>query len=366
MTTRGESLGELEDRTTDGADQERAWLMAIVEQMPGGLIIAEAPTGRVLIVNEEARTLLGIADGQSLHGIGRAFRPDGSHFEPDETPLARALEGETVTGELMEIVDYDGHRFVLNVRAAPIRDHTGRITAAVSMLENVTEREMMDRAERDFVTNAAHELQSPLAAITSAIDVLQAGAKDSAERDLFMGHIERESKRLDRLTKALLTLARTQVDVEPPRMELIDLCPMLEAIADRMEPLHGVELTVECPKETALVSNRELLEQAISNVVRNAVKYTEKGSIRLIGTPQGESVLVAVRDTGVGIPKSSLPRVSQRFYRADTSREGFGLGLAIVQESMNVLEGELEVASSPGYGTTVTLKLPARATRVMR
>jgi two-component system, sensor histidine kinase len=369
MRGRQESDGALEPpvlEPTEELELERARLMAIVEQMPGGLIIAEAPSGRVVTVNEHARRLLGIPDGETLHGIDRAFRADGSRYEPEETPLARALEGETVLTERIEIVGLEDQRFVVNVRAAPVRDRSGRITAAVSMLEDVTLEEARHRAELEFVMNAAHELQSPLAAITSAVEVLQAGAKDRPERDLFMQHIERESRRLDRLTKALLTLARTQVDVEPPKTQVIDICPLLEAIAERMEPAPGVSLSVECPGDLALVSNRELIEQAISNVVRNSVKYTDKGAITLLAAPRDGRAVIAVRDTGSGIPEEALPRVAERFFRAEGSKEGFGLGLAIVQAAMDVLDGELEIASSIGYGTTVTLSLPMRATRVSR
>ena len=352
---------------TDELEQERPQLAAIVEQMPGGLIIASALTGKVIVVNAQARRLLGIDGEAPLHGIlGDACRPDGSKYEPERLPLARALRGETVQGERLQISSGEGERFFLNVSAAPVRDPDGRITAAVSLLEDVTAQESRDRAEREFVTNAAHELQSPLAAITSAVEVLQAGAKDSDQRDLFMEHIERESRRLDRLMRALLTLARAQVDLEQPRWEVIDLCPMLQAIAERMEPAEGVELTVECPPDVGLVSNRALLEQAVSNVVSNSVKYTEQGKIRLVATPRNTSVVIAVVDTGVGIPDEAIPHVAERFYRADGSHEGFGLGLAIVEEAMNVLEGELEVASSVGYGTTVTMTLPVRATRVGR
>ena len=352
------------DEPFDVLHQERAWLTAIVEQMPGGVIIAEAPSGRVLTVNEQARNLLGIADGQTLHGIDRAFKLDGSRYAPAEFPLARALAGERVAGERMEIAGPEGERSVIDVRAAPVRDHTDKITAAVSLLEDVTGQEDRDRAERDFVTNAAHELQSPLAAITSSIEVLQAGAKEGPERELFLAHIERESRRLDRLTRALLTLARAQVAVEEPQQELIDVCPMLEAIAERTEPSQGVEVTVECPVDLAVITNRALLEQAISNVVRNSVKYTKEGSVCLIGARRGDDVVVAVRDTGPGIPREALPRVTERFYRAAEGEEGFGLGLAIVDATMTVLGGELQIASSVGYGTTATLNLPIGVTLV--
>jgi PAS domain S-box-containing protein len=349
----------------DEPEQEPVWLAAAVEQMPGGVVIASAPSGKVIVVNDQARTMLGIEEGAPLHGIhGEALKPDGTRYELEEFPLARALRGETVRAEWLQIAGEDGERIFLSVSAAPIRDRAERIIAAVSLFEDVTAREQRDQAERDFVMNAAHELQSPLAVITSAVEVLQAGVKDGADRDRFLGHIERESKRLDRLTRALLTLARAQVDVEEPRLEMIDVCPLLEAIAERMEPAPAVELSVACSEDLALVSNRVLLEQAISNIVRNSVKYTSEGSIQLLGARRGNDVVIAIRDTGRGIPEEALSQVTERFYRAEDTREGFGLGLAIVDASMKALDGELTIASRRGYGTTVTLKLPVGATRM--
>jgi signal transduction histidine kinase len=339
------------------------WLTAIVEQMPAGLIIAEAPGGRVLTVNARARGLLRIAEGESLHGIDVAYKPDGARYQPEEFPIARALEGETVAGELLEIAGSQGTRFV-SVHAAPVRVHGERITAAVALLEDVTHRQAAERAEGDFVTNAAHELQSPIAAITSAVEVLKAGAKDGPERDVFIDHIDRESQRLIRLTRALLTLARAQAEIEEPRTEVIDLYPLLEAAAERLEPNAGVAVVVDCPQDLALVANQNLLDQLIMNVARNAVKYTDAGSIRLEAELRDGSVEVRVRDTGAGISAEALPHVTERFYRGEESREGFGLGLAIVAAALETMEGELEVASDGvGRGTTVKISLPLGARR---
>jgi signal transduction histidine kinase len=140
---------------------------------------------------------------------------------------------------------------------------------------------------------------------------------------------------------------------------------MLEAIAERMEPAEGVEITVHCPRDLALIANHELLEQLISNVVRNAVKYTDAGSIRLEGQLRDGEARVRVVDTGIGIPADALPRVADRFFRGEKSREGFGLGLAIVQAALETMDGKLEVTSEgPGRGTTVTMSLPLGAKRV--
>jgi signal transduction histidine kinase len=227
-----------------------------------------------------------------------------------------------------------------------------------------TEQDARTRAERDFVTNAAHELQSPIAAITSAVEVLQAGAKDGPERDLFIDHIDRESQRLVRLTRALLTLSRAETEVEEPKTELVELRPMLEAAAERLEPLARAVVTVDCPPDLALVANRELLEQLIMNVARNAVKYTDAGSIRLEAELCEGRTEIRILDTGIGISAEALPRVTERFYRGEETREGFGLGLAIVRAALDTMGGELNVASEGlGRGTTVTIRLPLGAKR---
>jgi PAS domain S-box-containing protein len=358
----------LEERVlerTDELEQERALLAAMLEFMPGGLVIASAPSGTMILVNERARRMLGIDDGAPLHGLGgEAFKADGSRYELDEFPLARALRGEAVDTEEVQVVGQEGRRLFLDVSAAPIRDGAERVTAAVSLLQDVTHRAQRDQAERDFVTNAAHELQSPIAAITSAVEVLQGGAKDAPERDLFIDHIDRESRRLVRLTGALLTLSRAQTEVEEPKTEIVELCPMLAAAAARLEPLARVAITVDCPSDLALVANRALLEQLIMNVARNAVKYTDAGSIRFGAELRDGRAEVRVVDTGIGISPEALPRVTERFYRGEDSREGFGLGLAIVRAALETMGGELDVASAGlGRGTTVTISLPHGAKR---
>jgi signal transduction histidine kinase len=352
----------------DAARKEFAWLTAIVEQMPAGVIIVEAPKGRVLTVSEQARKLLNIADGEVLHGIERASKPDGSAYQPQEFPLFRALNGETITTELLEIGDPEGQRVVVNVRAAPVVGSEGQIVGAVSLLEDVTIRAAWDQAEREFVTNAAHELQSPIAAITSAVEALQVGAKDSPERDVFIDHIDRECQRLVRLTAALLTLARAQTAVEEPARQMIDLCPILEKIveaAEALEAVEGIEFTIDCSPGLALVANRELLEQVLANVVRNAIKYTDAGSVGIEASLVRGRVEISVVDSGIGMSAEVIPRVTERFFRGTRQGKGFGLGLAIVQAALGAMDGTLHVASDGiGRGTTVTISLPLGATRV--
>lgn len=222
-----------------------------------------------------------------------------------------------------------------------------------------------ERVERDFVTNAAHELQAPLASIISAIEVLQAGAKDSPERDIFLEHIERASDRLARLVRSMLVLARAQSGIERPRDELIALEPVLQDTAAALSLAPGVEVRVSCPPDAALVSNRELLEQALINLAENAAKHTAQGTVHLSARASETATVLTVSDTGPGIPALERPHVFERFYRGSgQGAGGFGLGLAIVHAAATSLGAELELESAPGEGTVVRIRFPGVATLV--
>jgi signal transduction histidine kinase len=225
-----------------------------------------------------------------------------------------------------------------------------------------------ERAQREFIANAAHELQSPLAGIISAIEVLQAGAKDTEERDRFLGHIERESRRLERFMRALLVLARTQTLLEPPRSEVVSLRSLLGEVVAEVRPNSGVKVALSCPDDLAAVVNPDLAEQALRSVIENAVKYTRRGRVDIVAEPVSDRALeVRVRDTGPGIAADVQPHVFDRFFRsADIDDPGFGLGLAIAKEAVEVLGGRLELVSEPGSGTLVTLHLPLAARLVQR
>jgi signal transduction histidine kinase len=227
----------------------------------------------------------------------------------------------------------------------------------------MTERIRREAAEQDFVTNAAHELQSPLTAIVSAIEVLQAGAKNTPERDVFLEHIERASDRLARLTRALLVLARAQTGAEAPKTELVELEALLPDVASVVRPAAGVTFHVSCEPLAAVLTNRELLEQAVVSISENAAKYTVKGRIELGARTVDGRAEISISDTGPGIPESEVDRVFDRFYRGEGS-DGSGLGLAIARTAAEALGGDVELESAPGKGTTVRLLIPIAASLV--
>jgi PAS domain S-box-containing protein len=337
------------DRTRE-LTETSARLLTVLQQLPDGVLIFDGD-GELQLANQRAEELL----GQPAERLG--FAVEEMRSSP-HWPLARVLEtGEPAKHDRVEL-ERDGTTLLLELDVVPVR--SGSATVAVVMaFEDVTDRERRERAERDFVTNAAHELQTPIASIASAIDVLQAGAKDRPEdRDRFLDHIERANTRLGNLTRALLTLARAQNRSEQPRAEVIPLAPLLRSVA---ELTAGSMIEVTCADDVAVIANRPLLEQALANLSENAVKYAG-GEVHLAAGRANGRVSIDVVDRGPGIADAHRAHVFERFYRGEGQEAGFGLGLAIVREAVDALGGELALDSGP-HGTRVSIALPGARIR---
>jgi signal transduction histidine kinase len=233
--------------------------------------------------------------------------------------------------------------------------------SALLLVQEVTSREGRQRAEREFAANAAHELRTPIAAIMSALDVLRSGAKDVPEdRDLFLGHIERETARLGRLVEAFLLLARVQTGQEQLALRLVDVASLLDEVAAELEPQDDVRLSVQCELGLATLTDYDLLRQAIWNIASNAVGHTVSGEIRLVGRDLGRSTEIEVLDTGRGIAPADQSQLFDRFFRGRRRiGSGFGLGLPIAQEIARALGGTLDLDSEPGVGTRVRIQVPS-------
>jgi signal transduction histidine kinase len=220
------------------------------------------------------------------------------------------------------------------------------------------------RAEREFVANAAHELLTPLAAMNAAISVLQSGAKEvPRERDAFLADLEHEVERLGRLAQALLVLARVQATGETVARSEVELRPLIGEVARVVRAHPAVSVDVDCDRELTVLTDRGLLERALTNLADNAAANTRQGQIVLAARRGADGLVeLEVRDSGCGMDAGERERAFERFYRAGArGSEGFGLGLAIVHEVVRVLGGHVEIASEPGLGTTVRLTLPAVA-----
>jgi signal transduction histidine kinase len=335
----GQSFAELE--------AERNRLRLLLEQLQEG-VVAVGPDLRVEFANVAAQRLVRghrLVEGEALPEPWPEFslrQVAARLFEPGSAVAqARVEPGPERTYALAGI------------------PAGGSVRLAVIVVSDVSERERRERAEREFVANAAHELRTPIAAIAGAVEALEAGAKDDVvDRERFLAVVSRQSVRLGRLVRALLVLARAQSREETLRLERLRLRPLLLEVADSLDPGSDVALSVDCPPEVEVLAQRDLAEQIVVNLAANAVKHTEAGSIVLTARQLGESVVLEVHDSGRGIAAVDQERIFDRFYSGGgAERDGVGLGLAIVREAARALGATLEVESRLGTGTTMRVTL---------
>ena len=233
--------------------------------------------------------------------------------------------------------------------------------AALIVVRDRTEELRRDEAEREFVSNAAHELRNPIAGMSGVIEVLRSGAKDDpVARDRFLDRLADDVDRVSRLTKALLTLARMEATGEG-EAEVVGVELAVNEAIDTVEVPDGVELRREVDGELTASADPVLLRQVLIGLLTNAFKHTPApGIVTLRAHADGEGrVLIEVQDSGTGIAPEERDRVFERFYRGSGSleREGFGLGLAIAKRMVEVMGGEISVASTEGQGSTFRVGL---------
>ena len=318
-----------------GAD----WLEAAVEALPVPVVVIE-PGGTIVVANARAHDLLALRPGDAAPASLRR--------------LADAVHDHDVLSETLEVPVGAGATVLAEVRVAAIAG------GAVLTIDDLSERGRRERADRDFITNAAHQLRTPLTGIANAIEVLQGGAKELPEtRDLFLGHIEHQTARLVRLVRAMLALARAERGDIGPTLGLVPLQPVLAGLVDELPRKWGVEVAVDCPPAAAVVADEALLSEALANLLGNALEHTAAGSVRIVVTEEADpaAVTIEIVDTGRGIATAELGRVFERFRRGTTDRAGAGLGLPIARAAIEAQGGTLELDSVPGSGTSARVRL---------
>jgi two-component system, OmpR family, sensor histidine kinase VicK len=326
-------------------ESERDRLRLLLEQLQEGVIAVDGAL-EVAFANPAAARLLGpLRHGELL--------PE-PWAEPSLRRVATGLfrPGARIAQARVSPGDERSYALV-GIPAGPGSD------LAVLVVSDISERERRERAEREFVANAAHELRTPIAVIASAIEVLEQGAKAVPEdRDRFLTMIRHQTARLGRLVRVLLVLARAQTRQQPLRLQAVELGPLLAEIAAELDPPEDVSVEISCPEGTAVLAEPDLVAQVLANLARNAVKHTEHGRILLAARPAANgAVVIEVTDTGAGIPQAEQERIFDRFYTGDEERPGFGLGLPIVRDAVRALGGVVEIESEPGRGTTARVTL---------
>jgi two-component system phosphate regulon sensor histidine kinase PhoR len=237
------------------------------------------------------------------------------------------------------------------------------------VLHDVTELRRLERVRSEFVANVSHELRTPLTCIKGYLETLLDGALDDrAHARRFLEVAGTHAERLDRLIDDLLELSNIEsgrVTLAPVRLDLGDVVTGVAAMFEGTAAQKGQTVERAVPRGLAVRADRDRLVQILVNLVDNAVKFTpEGGRIRVEAEPGPDGrVEIRVKDSGIGIPSTELPRITERFYRVDKTRSreigGTGLGLAIVKHLVQAHGGELRVESTLGRGTTVSFTVPA-------
>ncbi|HKI65706.1 MAG TPA: ATP-binding protein [Solirubrobacterales bacterium] len=246
--------------------------------------------------------------------------------------------------------------YAMSARALP------KERAVLVVARDRTDEMRRELAEADFISNAAHELRNPLAGISSAIEVLQEGAKDDpGALEHFLGRLAEDAERMNRLTKSLLTLARVE-SIGAGESEEVDVAAAVRDTVAAVETPEHIELSTEVAADLVANGDPTLLRQVLVGLLTNAFKHTPlPGRVTVRGRRDGDDeVMLEVIDTGPGIPEAEIERIFERFYRRDESRkqEGFGLGLAIARRMVSVMGGEIGARSVEGEGSTFWVRLP--------
>ncbi|MBN2125649.1 MAG: HAMP domain-containing protein, partial [Deltaproteobacteria bacterium] len=359
--TMNQMAQELQERVA-ALTRQREEYEAVLSSMVEGVLGVD--TGeRILGMNEAAARIFGCgprkAQGRSIQEVVR--NADLQRF------VRSALSSE---GPLEKDIPHyaDGER-ILNAHGSVLRDAAGLRMGALIVLHDITRLRRLENINREFVANASHEIKTPITAIKGFVETLREGAMDDPENARhFLEIIDRHVRRLETLTEDLLSLSRIEDEVEKGRIDLEEgrLAEVLKNAVQSREALasgRGIGVEVSCDEDLRARFDRPLLEQALVNLLDNAVKYSEEGgAVRLAASEEKGEILISVTDQGCGIEKEHLDRLFERFYRVDDARSrkmgGTGLGLAIIKHIAQAHGGRVTVKSVPGMGSTFTLHLP--------
>jgi len=328
-------------RETFGAlSSERDRLAAIFDALTDGVMVV-GPEGEVRFSNPAAEPLI-----ESDRKVSELIRP------------------WLIWAEERGSAERDGIRVGERVYAIGARRLSAE-NAVLAVTRDRTDALRREVAEREFVSNAAHELRNPIAGISGAIEVLRAGAKDDPQaREHFLRRLSDDAERVSRLTDALLTLARIDA-VGRETNDVIDISVVIDEAVQAVAPPDGIDVSVEVKNGVAAEGDAVLLRQVLIGLLTNAFKNTSApGAVTLRARREGAGeVLIEVEDTGSGIAADEVGRVFERFYRGSQrlEQEGFGLGLSIAKRMVNVMGGDIGVDSEVGVGSTFWVRLPAAA-----
>ncbi len=355
-------------------EAQRSRLAAVLDQLPAGVLLAEAPHGRIVLANRRAEALIGApfiqAESVEEYSAYPGYHRDGRPYAPKELPIARALlTGEVVQGEEVELRTSEGRRSVVLISSAPIRDRMGQITAAVATFVDVTELRRAEAAAREaaefggkLIGIVSHDLRNPLNVIHLSVTQLLHSEALSAREQRAAARIAKAADRMKRMIAELLDFTRGRLGGGIPIQRVPgDLRAVLRQGVEELEaawPERTVRLRVE-PGRYEGEWDADRLAQVVSNLGSNALQYSPQDTpVTFQLRDAGATVELEVHNEGNPIPPEALPHLFDPFRRASSEGGGLGLGLYIVEQVVKGHGGRIEVMSSAESGTTFRVTLP--------
>ena len=370
----GGEIGELSSAMNDMASQlhdrietvtrQRNEQQAILSSMIEGVIAVDRG-GKILSVNDAAAHILDLrAGGIAGKWVNEVIRSsDICRFIADAAESELPLERDIV------LPGAGGDDLYLQAHGASLRDAQNQPFGALAVLNDVTRLKKLENIRRDFVSNVSHELKTPLTSIKGFVETILDGAiNDRGETQRFLEIAKTQIDRLNAIVDDLLNLSRIEQNAEQQDLSLesAHIAGIVESAVTacaRTIDAKKMSVSVHCDDGIRADVNLSLIEQALINLIDNAVKYSdEKGAIEISAAAGEKAIDISVADHGMGIASEHLPRLFERFYRVDKARSrkmgGTGLGLSIVKHIMRAHGGTVSVESTLGEGSTFTLHLP--------
>lgn len=378
-----EALAEARLRSDLANEQHR--LHVVLDQLPEGIVLVEARTSKIKYVNPSAARLLGFALPQLLGAPlnQSALMAQQTLSRQDEKVVSRwnfalihALWGKTTTGQELPVIRPDGSEIIVLSSATPVLSEGGLITEAVLVFQDITPLKQLERQKQEFFAVANHELRTPLTTIMGFAELLQMRPTEGSDTlyQYAVASIAHECEHLTRLIHDLLDVTRLEyarLEVKRSYQDLLGLLKALVARFSQTTSTHQFVFTLDGAELTDCLPgwfDPLRIEQIISNLLNNAIKYSPVGKMIEVGVRphydiqnKAQDVLLWVKDNGIGIAQEDIPHIFERFYRAskvDRSISGFGIGLYLTRKLVQTHGGRIWVEGQPEQGSTFFVHLP--------
>jgi len=367
--TRRKRIEEQLAQSLRGAEQWAAELETTIAAIADGVVIF-GPRGEMTRMNEAARELLRYPDELKRQPVAERIsylhmeNAAGQPLVLEDSPVYRALHGETVRGEILALY-HNGQRIWISASAAPIRTREGEMLGAVATLSDITSLRELQQRQEDLLHIVSHDLRLPITVIRGHLQLIEPVLREreiDAELQGSIAAIDRSIQRMNAMIQDLVDMTRLKGGQMRLELQAVALDSFLDDLLERLQGTLDVQrIVTEVPPDLPFArADYNRLERILVNLLSNALKFSpEDQPVRVSAQAQDDEVVISVTDRGCGIAQADLPKLFQRFYRTGERKpEGIGLGLYITRLLVEVHGGRIWVESEDGKGSTFSFSLP--------